>query len=190
VAKASAALTKTGVVVTIAGTSPAQLNPSDSPCGAVAAAIAAVADPALPARVLPASLYLIALTADVVRDPLVSWDATVAAVQAALLAGFGYAQRDLGQDVAVSDLLAAGHAAAGVRSFKVTGLALIPSTASATALSKILPDLLTTKEVPPVATLAAVPKQWNQSIPTPAPAAVAFISDTAPGTLILSEASS
>jgi predicted phage baseplate assembly protein len=187
VSKASAVFAAdAGVVVTIAGTAPVQLDPDGSLCQGVAAAIAAVADPALPAQVVPASLYLIALTADVIRDPLVSWDATVAAVQAALLAGFGYAQRDLGQDVAVSDLLAAAHAAAGVRSVTITGLALIPAAAPASALSGTLPDLLTAP-VPPVASLATVPSQWN--LPPPAGTAVAYLSGTAPGTLILSEAS-
>jgi hypothetical protein len=168
-----------------------QLNPSDSLCSGVATAIAAVADPALPVQVLPASLYLIALTAEVVRDPLVSWDATVAAVQTALLASFGYAQRDLGQDVAVSDLLAAAHAAQGVQSVKITGLALVPTAASANALSTTLPTLLTDR-VPTVATLAAVPSQWHL-VPTAGasvPAAVAYMSAAAPGTLILSESSS
>jgi predicted phage baseplate assembly protein len=189
VGKASAALTPGGgAVVTIAGTGPVQLNPGDSLCTGVAAAIATAADPTAPVQVLPASLYLIALTADVVRVPLVSWDATVAAVQAALLASFGYAQRDLGQDVAVSDLLAAAHTAAGVLSFKVTGLALVPTAASAAALSTTLPTLLT-GPVPAVATLAAVPSQWNLTPAVPTPAAVAYMSGTAPGTLILSEVS-
>jgi predicted phage baseplate assembly protein len=191
VGKASAAPTPgAGVVVTIAGTDPVQLNPGDSLCSGVAAAIAAVADPALPVQVLPASLYLIALTADVVRDPLVSWDATVAAVEAALVASFGYPQRDLGQDVAVSDLLAAAHAASGVLSFTVTGLALVPAAASASALSTTLPTLLT-GPLAPVATLAAVPSEWNLApvAGTPTPAAVAYASDAAPGTLILSEKS-
>jgi len=187
VGKASAALTAgAGVVVTIAGTDPVQLNPGDSLCSGVAAAIAAVADPALPVQVLPASLYLIALTADVVRNPLVSWDATVAAVQAALLASFGYEQRDLGQDVAVSDLLAAAHAAGGVLSCTVTGLALVPVTASAAALSTKLPTLLT-GPVPQVAALAAAASQWK--LAPAAAAAAAYMSDTAPGTLILSEQS-
>jgi predicted phage baseplate assembly protein len=188
VGQASAGFTAgTGVVVTIAGTEPVQLDPDGSLCQGVAAAIAAVADPALPAQVVPASLYLIALTATVVRDPLVSWDATVAAVQAALAASFGYAQRDLGQDVAVSDLLAAAHAAPGVLSVTITGLALVPAGASASALSSTLPDLLTAP-VPPVAALITVPSQWD--ITPPAGAAVAYISDAAPGTLILSEPSS
>jgi predicted phage baseplate assembly protein len=177
----------TGVVVTIAGTDPVQLDPDGSLCQGVAAALAAVADPALPAQVVPASLYLIALTATVVSDPLVSWDVTVAAVQAALLAGFGYGQRDLGQDVAVSDLLAAAHAAPGVRSVTITGLALIPATAPASALSGLLPTLLTAP-VKPVTMLTDVPSQWN--LPPAAGAAVAYMSAAAPGTLILSEPSS
>ena len=146
-----------------------------------------MADPALPAQVVPASLYLIAMTATVVNDPLVSWDATVAAVQAALVASFGYGQRDLGQDVAVSDLLAAAHAAPGVLSVTITGLALIPAAASASALSTTLSALLSAP-VPPVATLAVVPAQWDFA--PPVGAAVAYMSATAPGTLILSEASS
>jgi predicted phage baseplate assembly protein len=177
----------TGVVVTIAGTDPVQLDPDGSLCQGVAAAIAAVADPALPAQVVPASLYLIALTATVVSDPLVSWDATVAAVRAALLADFGYGQRNLGQDVAVSDLLAAAHAAPGVLSITITGLALIPAAASAFALSTTLPRLLIAP-VRPVAMLADVPSQW--SLPSAAGAAVAYMSAAAPGTLILSEPSS
>ena len=187
VAKASAAMSPgAGVVITVAGTDPVQLNPGDSLCTGVAAAVAAVADPAVPVQVVPASLYLIALTAAVIRDPLVSWDATVAAVQAALLASFGYAQRDLGQDVAVSDLLAAAHAAPGVLSVKVTGLTLVPATAPtpAAAFSTILPTLLS-GPVPAVATLAAVPSRWK--LAPPAGAAVAYMSGAAPGTLILSE---
>ena len=190
VGQASAALAPgAGVVVTVAGTDPVQLDSGDSLCSSVAAAIAAVADPAQPVQVLPASLDLIALTADVVSDPAVSWDATVAAVQAALLASFGYAQRELGQDVAVSDLLAAIHAAPGVLSATITGLALVPAAASAAALSTTLPDLLT-DPVPPVATLAAVPAEWDLAPASGAtPAAIAYMSGSAPGTLILSEQS-
>ena len=192
VGKADAAFDPgTGVAVTIAGTDPVQLNPGDSLCSAAAAAIAAAADPVIGVQVLPASLYLIALTANVVRDPLVSWDATVAAVRAALLASFGYPRRGLGQDVAVSDLLAAAHAASGVRSVTVTGLALVPASASASAISTTLPILLT-GPVPAVVTLAAASAEWELAPAAggTAPAGVAYASDAAPGTLILSEQSS
>ena len=75
----------------------------------------------------------------------------------------------------------------------VTGLALVPVTASATALSTTLPTLLA-RPVPRVATLAAAASQWKlapaaPSAGAPAPAAVAYMSDAAPGTLILSEQS-
>ncbi len=191
VGKASAALTPDGiVVVTVAGTNPVQLDRRGSLCSGVTAAIATVADPAIPVQILPASLYLITLTADVVRDPTVGWDATVAAIRSALLASFGYAQRDLGQELAVSELLAAAHRASGVVSFTVTGLVLVPAAASASDLSLKLPSLLT-RPVPPVATLAAVPSAWglSQAARVPLPAAVAYLSDAAPGTLILSEQS-
>lgn len=186
VGKASAALAPGGVVVAVAGTDPVQLDRANPLCATVAATLTAVTDPTLPVQVLPANLYLIALTADVVRDPSVSWDATVAAVQAALLAGFGYPQRNLGQDVAVSDLLAATHQAVGVLSCTITGLALIPAAASASDLASTLPSLLASKP-PAVATLAAVPGQWPGTPVPAAPAAVAYFSATAPGTLILTE---
>ena len=187
VGKAAAAGTAaSGVAVTIAGTSAVQLDPGGSLCAAVAATLAAAAGPAV--QVLPASLYLIALTATVAHDPLVSWDATVTAVQASIAASFGYAQRGLGQDVAVSDLIAAVHAAPGVRSCVITGLALVPATASAAAISTTLPALLTTKPVPPVVTLAAAAELWElPPVPGPAPVGVAYASAAASGTLILTE---
>jgi predicted phage baseplate assembly protein len=181
----------TGVVVTLAGTDPTQpFTSGDSTCLAVTAAIAAEADPTLQVQVLPADLYLIALTAQVAHDPKVSWDVIVAAVRAALLAKFGYAQRGLGQNVAVSDLQAAAHRATGVWSFTVTGLALVPAAATATQLSDVLPALLSVSPVPPVATLASVPGNWKLQQTPPVPAAVAYLSDSVPGTLILSEESS
>ena len=177
-----------GVVVTVAGTDPVQLDQGASLCLEARAAIAAVADPAVPVQVVPASLYLMALTAEVIHDPLVSWDEIVAGVQAALAAGFGYGQRRLGQDVATSDLLAAVHTVPGVRSVTITGLALVPAGVSASALSAKLPALLTSP-VPLVAPLAAVPSQWGLAPAAPAAAAITYVSSAAPGTLILSEQS-
>jgi hypothetical protein len=74
-----------------------------------------------------------------------------------------------------------------VLSVTITGLALIPAAASASDLSTILPALLTAP-VPTVAALAAVPSQWD--LAPPPGAALAYMSDAAPGTLILSEPSS
>ena len=57
-------------------------------------------------------------------------------------------------------------------------------------LAQLLQVVLGDQLAADVATLAAVPSQWNLPPLSPAPAAVAYLSDTAPGTLILSEASS
>ncbi len=191
VGKASAALTPAGVVVTIAGTDPTALSPQGGLCAGVAAVLAAAGDPMVPVRVLPADVYLIALSANVVDDPAANWEDTVTAVQGGLQTRFGYARQNLGQDVAVSDLLAAAHTAPGVLSITITGLALVPATASATDLSRKLPTLLT-QPVPAVATLAAVAAQWG--LPTtpgaPTPAAVAYISDAVPGIVTLNEQTS
>ena len=176
VADATAAYsTRAGVTVTIAGSDPTPLEAGGALCAGVAAAIAAVADPAIPCAVVPATLYLIGMTASVVADPLVSWEETVAEVQAALLARFGYAARRLGQDVPVADLAAAAHAAPAVLSFRVTGLALLPATATAAEITA-LPARLSTEKVAPLATLAAAADEWK--LPAAAGTGLAFVGST------------
>ncbi|MGZ4215254.1 MAG: hypothetical protein ACXVHB_16115 [Solirubrobacteraceae bacterium] len=190
VGKASAAATSAGdsrrVLITIAGNDPTPLDPKGALRTGIETAIAAAVDPTLQVEVEPAPLFLIVLQASVAHDPLVGWDMTANATRAALLASFGYAQRQLGQDVAVSDLIAAAHAAGAVRSFVVTGLVLVPASASASDLSTKLAKLLT-NPVPEVYTLELAESEWRIGSGEPSPAAVAFLSDSAPDALILTE---
>jgi predicted phage baseplate assembly protein len=180
-----------GVLITIAGINPEPLPAGDGISAAIEAAISDEADPQLPVLVVPADLYLIVLQAGVVRDPLVDWDTTADAVRAALLAAFGYASRGLGQDVALSDLIAAAHDAPSVLSFAVQALALVPATVAPGNLAQRLPSLLAAAP-PPVFTLQAAATEWGIVPPAgqPAPAAVAYLSDAAPDTLILREQTS
>lgn len=175
-----------GVVVSVAGTAPVPLDPNGSLCTGLSAAIAELADPSVPLRAVPATLFAIVLQASVVHDPLVSWDATVDATRVALLASFGYAKRGLGQDVALSDLIAAAHAVPAVRSFTVTAIALVPATATASELSTKLPAMLTSP-VPAVSSLSAAAAEWGLPVTADAPAAVAYLSSSTPDTLILTE---
>jgi predicted phage baseplate assembly protein len=180
-----------GVLITVAG-----INPEPLPAGggislAIEAAIREEADPQLPVAVVPADLWLIVLQAAVVRDPLVDWDTTADAVRGALLSAFGYASRGLGQDVALSDLIAAAHSVPSVLSFAVEALALVPATVAPGDLAQRLPQLLAAAP-PPVLTPQAAAREWgiNTAAGQPAPAAVAYLSAAAPDTLILREQAS
>jgi predicted phage baseplate assembly protein len=192
VGKASAELVgdprREHVVLTVASREPVPLDPAGSLCSGISAAIAAEADPLLPVLVLPAALFMIVLGATVTHDPLVGWDATVDAVRAALLQTAGYANRDLGQDVARGDLIAAAHRVPAVRSFTVTSLALVPTSVTATALGTVLPELLK-PPIPEILRLDTAAARWRDpKAPPPPPAAgLAYLSDAVPDTLILRE---
>jgi hypothetical protein len=177
-----------GVLITVAGLAPAPLPAAGGICLEIEAAIATEADPQLPVLVLPADLYLIVLQASVLRDPLVDWDTTADAVRTALLSAFGYDNRALGQDVAVSDLVTAAHRVPSVMSFTATALALVPATVAPSALIERLPALLAAAP-PDVLTLGAAAAEWG-IVPVagePAPAAVAYLSPLVPDMLIIQE---
>jgi predicted phage baseplate assembly protein len=180
-----------GVLITVAGISPEPLPADAGICLAIEAAIREEADPQLPVAVVPADLYLIVLQAVIVRDPLVDWDTTADAVRVALVSAFGYASRGLGQDVAISDLIAAAHGVPSVLSFAVEALTLVPATVAPGDLVQRLPQLLAAAP-PPVLTLQAAATEWGIVAPAgqPAPAAVAYLSTAAPDTLILREQAS
>ena len=118
---------------------------------------------------------MIVLGASVTRDPLVGWHETEGAVRSALLSAFGYERRELGQEVAVGDLIAAAHSVAAVLSFAVTALALVPATASASDIAQKLPAMLN-QPVPQALALAARD--------------LAYLSDAVSDTLILTESPS
>jgi hypothetical protein len=166
-------------VVTVAGLDPAPLDAEGSVCTGVREALAQAADPFVAFAVLPAELSIIVLGATVTRDPLVGWHETEAAVRAALLAAFGYEPRELGQDVALGDLIAAAHTVPSVLSFTVTALALVSATASASDVARKLPTLLSQ----PVAQVTAVSGPDSGL----APAGVAYLTDAVADTLILNE---
>jgi len=187
-ARATPVAAPDGVLVTIAGLDPVALHPDGGLCSSIRAAIALEADPAVPVVVAPAELFVIVLEASVVRDPLVDWDTAAATIRAALLAKFGYPSRELAQDVALSDLISAAHAARSVRSFTVTALALVPATVSASALASRLPALLA-PPAPDVLKLSTAVTEWGipSSPGQPMGAGVAYLSDAVPDTLILRE---
>ena len=75
------------------------------------------------------------LAASVRCDPALDWTDVSAALQAALFGAFGYSQRQLGQDVVLSEIIAVAHSVPGVESFSVTAITLIPTTATASTIA-------------------------------------------------------
>ena len=170
------------VVVTVAGVDPVALDPAGALCTDLAGALAAAGHPDAPVLVVPATLYLIVLAARVRCDPAYAWSDVSGALQSALFAAFGYSRRQLGEDVVLSDITAIAHSVAGVLSFTVTGITPILSTATASEIqagTAALPP-------PPAGGCLALPAA-AQAGGEPAAAAVAFLSDAMPDTLVLQQ---
>jgi predicted phage baseplate assembly protein len=191
VAKASAQTVVAGardtVLVTVAGTDPAPLDPQGAVRTGVAVAVARAADPDVPVLVVGAGLFMIVLGATVAHDPLAGWNQVAAATRAALQAAFGYERRRLDQDVALGDLIAAAHSVPAVRSFTVTALALVPAQAAAADLPRRLQTLLS-RPVAPVTRLTEAEADWGVAdVGRPRPAAVAYVDAALPETVMLHE---
>jgi predicted phage baseplate assembly protein len=161
VAKATVQMAGTGtpgVLVTVAGPDVVPLDPSGAVVQGLAAAMAA-ANPDVAVQVVPAELYLIVLTATVRHDPAVAWDTVEPAVRAALIQTLSYNNRQLGQDVMLATLRAAGHTVLGVQAFEPTGLALVPASATPSQLASAIAALLVDRP-PEVVSLASADTLW------------------------------
>lgn len=194
VAKATAQIAQTerseGVLVTVAGPDSAPIDP-----GIVLAleqSLQAGGDPALGVEVLAASLYMIVLAATVTPGSVADSDTVADDVRAALGQAFAYANRALGQPVALGDLIAAAHSVPSVDAFEVTALALVPSSTDANSLATALPKLLEDAPEQPGLTIAQGAADWYIATDSTAPAAgtpipdgIAFISAAVPDTLLL-----
>jgi hypothetical protein len=184
-----------GLVVTVAGPDPAPLDPAGPVIRGLAVELAQLADPNMPVSVVPAALFMIVMAGEVIHDPAMAWDAVAAEVTAALTSSFAYANRQLGQPVAVGDLAAAAHAVPAVRAFAVSALAVVPNTVTAGQLADVLPTLLATRtdELGGSISIAQAVQQWS-SVPSAGLVAgqadgIAFLSASVPDTLLLQEAS-
>ena len=185
VGKASAVSTTDGsgevIALTVAGVNPVPLDPAGALCTDLAAALAAAGGgPSAPVVVLPASLYLIVLAASVRCDPALDWTDVSAALQTALFGAFGYSQRQLGQDVVISEIIAVAHSVPGIESFSVTAITLIPTNATASTIADSTANLPAPK---PGQVCLPLPAQTGQ----PPAEAVAYLSDAVTDTLILQQ---
>jgi predicted phage baseplate assembly protein len=168
------------VTVTVAGTSPAPLEPGSDLLSDLGAALTAAGDVVVPISVVPAVITLIVLVAQIQCDPDFTWDTVEPAVRAELLDAYAYTQRDIDEDVIISDLIAVIHRVDGVVSCTITGMGLVPYDTSPDQLATFSPSAPDAGQV----RVAGGPSIniTDGQIPV---TGVAYLSDTVAETLIL-----
>ncbi|MDN7179633.1 putative baseplate assembly protein [Caballeronia sp. SEWSISQ10-4 2] len=102
------------VHVTLAAANDAPLTAASALLVNLAAAIARFGDPYVRVRLQPREALLLVISARVKVAPAYEWTRVAPLISAALLDAFGFARRDLGQDVALSEVLAVMQNVAGV----------------------------------------------------------------------------
>jgi predicted phage baseplate assembly protein len=102
------------VHVTVAGADDAPIDPSSDTFRSLLGALRAFGDPALPLRLETRELLLVVIEAGIAVHPDHRFDKVEPQVRAALADAFGFARRQLGQDVVRSEVLSAVQAVPGV----------------------------------------------------------------------------
>jgi predicted phage baseplate assembly protein len=103
-----------GVHVTVAGADDAPIDPASDTFTSLLAALRAFGDPGVPIGLAPRELLLIVVQAGIGIHPDHRFDLVEPAVRAALFDVFGFARRELGQDVVRSQVERALQAVPGV----------------------------------------------------------------------------
>ena len=191
VGKASSVLLSDGtrqfVHLTIGGTTEQPVETSSALMTNLVADLAANGDPHLPVRVAPCQVNLIVLTAGVHLGPGYHWSGVSAGVRAALLSAYSYDNRSLGQDVVLSDIVAAIQGVPGVDYAGVTGLTVV-SLADPASTVQTLTALAGTLSAQPPARIAVPLAMPDPSKPyTIDPAQIAILSPDVPDSIVLTQ---
>jgi predicted phage baseplate assembly protein len=129
VGKASAAALSNGrqrvVQVTVAGIDDIPILPDSDLFQSLHAALLAYGDPHQPVRLAVRELLLLVLSAEVRLQPDYSWEKVKPILRDAVRKVLGFDQRELGQDVILSDVMAAMQAVRGVEYVDVQALAAL-----------------------------------------------------------------
>ena len=139
-------------------------------------------DPQIPVQVAACDVALIVLAAHVHIDSAYDWTSVEASARSALLSKYSYANRDLGEDVVRSDIVATIQAVAGVDYAIVTSLGVLGA-ATVDEINKVAGQL---SDDPPVrirsgfAGFSGEPSQLH-------PASVAILSPDLPDMLVLAQ---
>lgn len=132
IAKAAAAELSDGrrsvVHVTIAGTGDIPIDPGSDLFINLRRALRDLGDPYQPVELAIRDLLILVISARIRIDPDYRWETVVTEVRARLLDALGFEQRDLGQDVAASEVLALIQSVRGVDYVDLDTLGALPST--------------------------------------------------------------
>jgi hypothetical protein len=147
-------------------------------------------DPNISVAVDGCELMFLTVAASVTVTSNAVWGDVEPEVRSKLLDTFGYQARDLGQSIALSEVIAAIQAVAGVAAVEVTTFDEIK--ASDTDLDSRLKDKLTEIGSGNVSatTIEVLSARINAATMKPLPAQLAFLNADLPETLILTEAAS
>ena len=102
------------VYLTVAGADEAPLDESSDLCRNLTQAVLRFGDPHQPVLVKPGEAVLLVIVAKVRVEPDYQWATVAPALRAALLDVFGYARRDFGQDVVLSQIISTMQTVPGV----------------------------------------------------------------------------
>ena len=133
------------VHVTIAGQDDIPINPESDLLGSLQESLRRYGDPQMPVSVGTRSLKALILEADIVRHPDYRWDDLETRLRAALTTHFSFDERDLGQDVPLSEVISVMQQVEGVTYVDVNIFSYIPEFVAndEEALQKTLTQLAT-----------------------------------------------
>ena len=181
IGKASAVRLSTGVYLTIAGVDAAPLDGNSELVRNLVEAFRQFGDPQLPVEVGICELMLLVISAKVSVLPDYQWDAVEPQIRSALTDAFSFRRRDLGQSVALSEVISTIQLIPGVDYVDVDGLDAIARSDLAEP-GKLSAKLNSTR---PRKRVGACPAGMDARTKAPRPAQLAFLSPDIPATVQL-----
>jgi len=189
VAKASAARLSDGmrevVHLTIAGADDIPISPNSDLYRNLRAALSKLGDPFQPVEIVNRFLKLLVISANVKIHPDYIWESVEPKIRTALLDRFSFNQRQLGQDVVLSEVIATIQAIPGVVYVDVDTLDDVPENISAEDLVEISNTLGLHQRIR--AYLAQIDRSAIDPDLRIRPAQLVLLSSVIPETLILKE---
>jgi predicted phage baseplate assembly protein len=185
---------RTVVHVTIAGTDDIPIDTGSDLTRNLRRALVDLGDPFQPVRLATRDLLLLALSAGVRIDPDYRWERVVTDVRSQLLDAFGFARRELAQDVTASEVLSAIQSVRGVVYVDLDAFGAVPSTTAdpgAEAGRRPLTPDETAAEIARIVGQAPAPRVRAEPARIDAggilPAQLAVLVPEVPATLILNQ---
>jgi predicted phage baseplate assembly protein len=146
------------VHLTIAGSGDIPIDVTSDLYRSLRQALTTLGDPSAAVEIAPRELSLILLSAGVALEHDYAWEFVEPRVRAALLSAFSFEQRQLGQDVLLSEVIATIQGVAGVRYVDVDLLGLLPEGIGPAELATRVANL----KSPPPAYLPVAPARYQR----------------------------